>query len=258
MHYDIQKASLLKRVSAWLLDAILFCVLAVGCMWAVGDLLGYDAKNAELTAHYSRYEAQYEVSFNYEFEEAYQALSPEAKQQYLARVDEAFLALQSDEAAMQTYTLVVNLILLMCSIGILLAKVLLEFVVPLLLRNGQTIGKKVFGLAVMRTNGVRINGISLFIRSVLGKYTVETMLPVFLFIMINTGVLGILGLAMLGILGLAQLIMVFATANHCLIHDKLADTVVVDMASQMIFQSDEDRQAYQLRISAEEAQKKVY
>jgi hypothetical protein len=38
---------------------------------------------------------------------------------------------------------------------------LLEFLVPYLLKNGQTVGKKMFSLGVMRVDGVKISTFSL-------------------------------------------------------------------------------------------------
>ena len=56
--------------------------------------------------------------------------------------------------------------------------------VPLKLGNGQTIGKKVFGIGVMRVDGVQLTTIQLFIRTILGKFTLETMIPVYIVLMI--------------------------------------------------------------------------
>ena len=49
--YDIQKASILKRVSAWILDVILLAVLTVGCAWVFSDIVGYDDQQAQLDAY---------------------------------------------------------------------------------------------------------------------------------------------------------------------------------------------------------------
>ena len=93
--------------------------------------------------------------------------------------------------------MIINLTLVITSISILLGYLLLEFVVPLIFKNGQTLGKKIFGIALMRNDGVKINTVMLFVRTVLGKYTIETMVPVLVIIMTFFGSAGIIGLAVL-------------------------------------------------------------
>ena len=135
-----------------------------------------------------------------------------------------------------------------------IAFLLLEFVVPLLFGNGQTLGKKVFGVAVMREDGVRLSPLLLFARTVLGKYTVETMVPVLILIMIYLNLTGIGGtVIILGML-LVQMVLLIATKARTPLHDKLAHTVTVDFASQMIFESPEAMLAYKQRIHAEQVE----
>lgn len=253
MIYDIQKGSLLKRISAWFLDAILLCVLAAGCIWAVSGIVNYDAHSMAMENYYTQYETEYNTSFSYNSQQLLELTEEE-----LARYEAACEAMANDAQVIATYNMVLQLTLLMACIGIFLAKLILEFFVPMALKNGQTIGKKVFGLGVMRSNGLRLGNTSLFIRAVLGKYAIETMVPVFIVIMWLLGLVGIGGTAVLLALSAIQLGMLVATATNSLIHDKLADTVVVDLASQMIFETEEDRQAYIDRIAAEKDERRAY
>lgn len=257
MNYDLQKASLLKRFSAWLLDAILLCVLATGCIWAVSDIVNLNRHTDQLNAYYEQYEAEYNISFNIT-REAYDAMTQEEREAYDAALEDATRAMNEDEDVMQTFSVIVQLLLLVCSIGIFLARLILDFLIPLWLRNGQTLGKKVFGLAVMRTNGVRLGSVSLFIRAILGKYTIGTMIPIFVLIMSMTGILGTMGTLMLFVLLGAQIILMITTVTNSMIHDKLSDTVVVDLSSQLIFDSPEELLAYQQRIAAEKAERQTY
>ena len=140
----------------------------------------------------------------------------------------------------------------------MVAFLLLEFLVPLLFGNGQTLGKKVFGIAVMREDGVKLSPVLLFARTILGKYTLETMIPVFILIMIYLNLMGMSGtLAIVGLL-IAQLILIIVTKAHTPIHDKLAHTVAVDMASQMIFDTPEDLLAYKKRIHAQQVESETH
>lgn len=251
--FDIQKAGLLKRVSAWILDLILLVILSAGFAWIISDVVGYDAKSTQLEAYYTQYETEYNTSFTYTPEE-YEAMTEEQKANY----DAAYKALLEDQNVIDLYNMVIRLTIVILSIGILLSTLVLEFAIPLWLRNGQTVGKKIFGLAVMRTNSVRVNGVCMFIRSILGKYTIETMIPVLIVTMWMLNLAGMgMTVVLVGLL-LAQLVVVIVTSNNALIHDLLADTVVVDLASQMIFQSEEDRLAYQQREAAEKAERQFY
>ena len=60
------------------------------------------------------------------------------------------------------------------------------------------------------------------------------------------------------ILALIQIILLIVTRTNSLIHDTLSSTVVIDFASQMIFDSVEAKREYQLRIHKEEAEKSDY
>ncbi len=253
MIYDLQKASILKRISAWLLDFILLMILTVGVASLLSMVLGYDAHLAQMDEHYARYEAQFDMTFDIT-QEVYEAMPEEERSRY----DAAYDAMLADESVLKSYNLVVSLSMLLVTISILVSHLLLEFGVPMLLRNGQTIGKKVFAVGVMRTSGVKVNGVSMFIRSILGKFAVETMIPVYIVMLIVLAFVGISGTLVILALAAGQLVMVITTHTNSLIHDKLADTVTVDLASQMIFDTEEALLAYKKRVAAEQAAKDPY
>lgn len=55
MVYDLQKASLWKRIAAWMFDGILTCILAVGFGVLLSVLLGYDGYSEQVDAAYAQY-----------------------------------------------------------------------------------------------------------------------------------------------------------------------------------------------------------
>ena len=172
--------------------------------------------------------------------------------------DKAYTALSEDGEALYAYNMVIYLTLIILSVGILLAYLLLEFVIPLFLKNGQTLGKKIFGICLMRNDGVRLPTLSLLVRTLLGKYTVETMVPVLILVMIFFNFLGLAGtLTILGLL-ILQIVVLAVTKTNSAIHDLLAGTVVVDMASQMIFENEEAMLEYKKKIAAEAAAQTDY
>ena len=253
MILDIQKASLLKRVSAFLLDLILLLILVTGLAFGLSAALGYDAYNEKMQAVQKQYETEHGVSFDLT-EEQYNKLSQEEKD----KLDAAMKAFSEDEEVMYLYNMQISLILLISSVSIFLSYLILEFVLPLVFKNGQTVGKKIFGLALMRTDGVRLSSVSLFARTVLGKYTLETMVPVAIVIMILLGSLGIEGTIVLLLLLALQIgVMIYTKTNSCL-HDLLGGSVVVELASQMIFDSEEAMIAYKKQLHAEAAREATY
>ena len=175
MIFDLQKASVLKRISAFILDAILICIVATGFAVVLSEITSYDSHSDRLEQYYAEYEQEYGVKFRMSEKEA-TAMTEEEQEQY----KKAYDALIADKEAMSEYNKVINLALLITSVSILLAYAAMEFAVPLFLKNGQTVGKKVFGLGVIREDGVRMNNIMLFVRTFLGKYTLETMIPVYI------------------------------------------------------------------------------
>ncbi len=253
MIYDLQRASMLKRVSAWLLDTILLCVIATMMAWILSLALNYDSYQQQFDARYTHYETVYGVSRNVTQAEV-DAMSPEQ----LANLQAASDAFAADPEAIYAWNMMIYLIITMVSISILLSYLLLEFFVPLIFSNGQTVGKKVFGIGVMRQSGIRVNGVCMFIRTVLGKFAIETMIPVMMLMMLFFGAIGLPGLLIGGGIILVQFLLLISTKEHCLIHDKLANTVTVDLASQMIFNTEEDLIAYKQKIAAEKAAQQSY
>ncbi len=250
---DLQKAGLSKRLAAYMLDAILLIVLVTGIAALLSGVLQYQSYMETFYDGYDRYQKEYGVNFGISQEE-YDKLTPEQKENF----DAATEALNKDEAFLYAYNMMTNLLLVIITASILLGYLILEFLIPLKLGNGQTVGKKIFGLAVMRTDCVKISPVILFIRTILGKYTIETMVPVMIILMILIGQLGLLGTVILGLILLTQVIMLIATHTNSLIHDLLASTVVVDMASQMIFGSELERIAYKQRMQEEKAARQAY
>lgn len=250
---DIQKASMLKRISAFMFDAIILGILAVAFGMLFSWAFGYNGHSDTLNAAYEKYESEYGIEFEITAEE-YAAMSEAELSNYNAAYD----ALVADESAMYAYNMVINLTMLITTLGILAAFIALEFVVPLILKNGQTLGKKIFGICLIKPDCVKINNLQLFARTVLGKFTIETMIPVYIIIMLYFNTVGLEGTLLLLALLIAQIVLLFATANRSLIHDLLAGTVAVDMASQMIFSTTEDMLEYKKKKHEEAVRNSVY
>ncbi len=253
MMLDMQKASVLKRVSAFLLDMILLLILITGFAFVLSLVTGYDGYNERLEAVEQEYEDKYGVSFDIS-EEEYNKM-PEEQRKYF---DEVYTEFSKDEEALYLYNMQFNLILMISTVSILLSYVVLELILPLVFKNGQTVGKKIFGIALMHTNSVRLTTMALFVRTILGKFTLETMIPVYIFIMAVFGTLGLTGTIMLLLILVLQIGVILITKTNSCIHDLLANTVAVDLSSQMIFDSVDAMNEYKKKIHAEQVKNADY
>ena len=251
---SLQKASMWKRISAFLFDGILFSVVAVLFALILSAALGYDGYNQTVRDCYAKYGEQFGVENMSLSTQEMEALSQEEKD----RVNAAYEALNADPEARHAYQMMLSLSLVIISIGLLLAYLTMEFFIPLWLGNGQTLGKKIFGLALMRTDGVKISHVMLFIRTFLGKYVIETMIPVIILLLILMGSLGLLGTVLLLLILVIEIAVMCTTPTRSLIHDLMAGTVAVDFASQMIFDTREAMIAYKEKAHAEMAAKQEY
>lgn len=253
MAFEIKKAGWIKRISAFLFDFIIFCVAAVGVAVLISTIVGYDSKLDDLEMSYREYGEKYDIDLEIT-EEKYNELSDEEKSRY----EEAAEAFANDKQVSALQSMIFSLTLVIISLAMLIAFLILEFVVPLFLKNGQTLGKKIFGIAVIRTDCVKIPAFQLFIRAVLGKYTIETMVPIFIIMMFLMGTMGIVGPIVILLLLILQIVVMVTSKTNSPIHDLLAVTAVVDFNTQMIFDSTEQMIEYKKKRAEEEALAKPY
>ena len=243
MIFDIQKASTLKRASAFLLDLILFAVLAVGVAWLIGLACDYDGTLDTYTSNFEIYKT--------EVESIYGADAQITEQQFNALSDTARNAWN---VAQSNYVKAMGYTIMMVSLGLFVAILVLEFIIPICLKNGQTIGKKVFSIGVIHQNGVKVNAFAMFVRAILGKYTVELMVPVLLLYMMLMFGTGIVSLIVIGLIAILELVLFFSSKGmHTFIHDVLAKTVCVDLPSQMVFETVEEMNAFRRNAYAEKS-----
>ncbi|MBR2398101.1 MAG: RDD family protein, partial [Clostridia bacterium] len=160
---------------------------------------------------------------------------PQLEQDKYAQASKEF---SEDERIRNVYSVLINLTIIITSISLLIAYVISDVVLPLILKNGQTVGKKVFNIALMRVDGVKVSTFQLFVRAVLGKFTIETMLPVLLVMMMFFGVMGGIALIVVLLLLVLQIVVMSISKTNSAMHDLLAVTVTVDLESQRIFESE--------------------
>ena len=251
MSMDLQKAGIWKRFSAYLFDLMLVVFVTVAGAILFASMFRFDASVKEFAEITVEYEDKYGIDLDIS-QEDYNALSEAEKAAYDETYKIALEEYSKDGRVSATYGAIVSKTLLIVALSLLFGVAIVHFLFPLLFKNGQTLGKKIFGLAVTRTNFVRLKSPILFARSILGVYAIETMFPAFLIIMILLGKLGIIGVITLLLFLVLQIGVMIYTPTNSSIHDLLADTVVVDMASQQIFETEVERLEY---VQAEAARK---
>lgn len=254
---DLQKASMWKRISAFLFDIICLGIIVAGVAWVMSSAFGYDDYYNVMVQRQEYYEQKYEVKFDMTKEE-FEQMSEQEVEAFKEVFEEANKAFLADEQAIEAYSMIVHLILLTTTLSLLIGVLSVEFFMPLILKNGQTLGKKIFAIGVMRKDGLRVNAVTMFVRTLLGKYVVELMLPALLLILSLFGSLGMTGTTLVSVLVIAQIGVVFATQNHSALHDLMARTVVIDMDSQRIFRNEEEKLAYIEKCEQEDDRPDLY
>ena len=268
MIYDLQKASMLKRISAGLLDFLTVIVIATGFFFLLSAIFNYDGILEEYDARYEvlveEVKLEYNIDYNSiskmtqeEYDEFYNRLKEENR---LKDLEDAEKYMVNDEKLNLIFENIFTFTLLVVTFGIMLAYLLFELVIPLFLKNGQTIGKKVFGICLMMENGVKVKPIPLLIRTLLGKYTVETMILVYCFVMVFlfrvVNGFSVLLFGLTAIIMISQLILLIVSKKNLMIHDAMAYTVVVDKESQMIFNNEEELIKYKQEVADKNAKSK--
>ena len=253
MKTDIQKADVWKRISAWMLDIVLILVLAVGAAWLASVVLKFDTHYDVIMEKEQHYVDVYGIDTEMTQEDI-DALVGEAKENY----DNYIKARNSDRDLATAYYLVITQSFSIVALGIILAYVALELIVPIIFKNGQTLGKKIFGLGVVHTNGVRLGGQAHFVRSIIGKCTIEALIPVMIVLMIYFQKIGIVGIGVLVLYVILQIFVVCSTRTRSAIHDLLSDTVVVDLASQYVFKDADELMEYKNKLHEEIVSKQDY
>lgn len=256
MKFELQKADFWKRLSALMFDSMMLILATVGLFALFSLFFDYSEHYETIEALEQEYSEKYDINLNITKEE-YENLPAAEK----SRFDTAEAEYAADERAIYAYektTEHVEISIWLALISILLSFVIFELVIPIIFKHGRTLGKKIFGLAVIRTGGFKLGGQAHFIRSMVGKYAMETMVPICILVLIVFGNMGLFGTFLLvGCLAL-EIGVYLTTATRSTIHDLVSDTVVVDMASQMIFESEEELIEYKTRLHEEMANKQEY
>ncbi len=242
---DFYKASPLKRFVAYMIDLILLLIIAGSVVVGMFSKLNFNSYREELVSYYDKYEQQFGVDLSVSKE----GLTQEEQQKYV----DALTALNEDEGALSALSSVVKIALLSLAVGLFVGYAILEVMLPLIFKNGQTVGKKAMGLCVMHKEHVKVSVMQVIYRAILGKYFVETLVPVVMLLLNTSNTLGMTSSLVLAAIAMTQGFIVLMSQANCGIHDKLFKTVVADFEQQYIFDSLEEKRAYEQELEEREA-----
>ena len=241
--YGINKARLIKRIAAACLDFIIFTLIAVGVTTLMTAIVQYDTYRAELDKKYEEYGVLYEYdpSSGEEYDGTiFCEMKEEGDACYLA-----WEAFYKDEEAVELLNTCTSLTLVAGSVGLLFGAAITYFAIPMLLKNGQTFGKKFMRIALINKNGIRVQTINLFIRFLFGIFVIELMVPFYSILYIFSGSPGgIIAVALVLGIFVAELILTSTTPLGTAIHDLVGGTVVVEFDGQAIFDTEEELQKF--------------
>jgi uncharacterized RDD family membrane protein YckC len=229
----IQSASLSKRFSAFLTDIFVFAILFLLTARLFSALFGYDSGRHSLEAAYQSYADKYGISLDIT-EEEFEKLSSSQKELYYLADEE--IAKDSDLNALYKRITILGISTLTASI--LLSCIISELIIPLFLKNGQTLGKKAFGIALTDKSSRKIKNSALFIRAMLGKFLLGYFLFALCIYMTLFGIFTPFPSLILILVFFFNAILCLLTKNKISLADILSGTVVCDLECQIIREGD--------------------
>ncbi len=259
MIYDLQKAGAWKRISAFLFDFIISGVLVVAVVLFFVWAFGFQEYSDTFKAKQEFYAEKYDIDLDMTSEE-YNKMTEDQKKDYIQRVELSNKDIARDVEAVKAYNMIIYLPFVFVTLGVFVTFILSEFIVPLIFKNGQTLGKKIFGIGVIRTNCVKASNFSLFVRMAFGKFVIETMVPVAIAFMMLTGLLNplIAIIVLLGVVILEIISFITTKRTRSAIHDLISDTAVVELSTQLVFESEQALLDYKKKIHEENVAKAPY
>ena len=222
----------INRIAAFIIDAILLLILFTGILYFISLIANFDAHYAILQEEYKR--VGYLV-FNPEIND-YQTISPtDPNFDYVVELINDNEVLLKELSFVNTFSVNAPLI------GLAIALFVLEFIIPLIFKNGQTIGMKFFKIALISNNNLAITTTQLFARCIIGKIAVLGIIPLLsiLYIFLNSGG-GLFGTLILLIIVIVQMAMLIKNKNHEGLADKIANVYPVNFTETVIYKTQKE------------------
>lgn len=249
--YKPTNAKISTRIGAFILDIILFVVLFTGVLYLFSLIANTQQYIDILNEEYIR------IGYKY-FDEAkqeYVFISEEA-----ANFKEVIELYNASEIIAENNAKLNVLVLNGPLISIVVCSLIFDLLIPLLLKNGQSIGMKVFNIGLLSKSEIAVTPMQVVLRCLLGKITVNKVVPylaLFLVMFAPTG--AFFGLLVFLIIFIGNLVLLCSTKNHTGIADIIASVYPVDASQTVFYKTHEERQkAIDEENKLIKSQKKVY
>ena len=141
MSLNLQKATFFKRFSAWMFDSMMVVVIAMGLLIALLRGFGYADLEAQHLQGREVYYTQAGQEYNIDLfmsQDDYGKLDEAGKQAYADAYNRAEELINADEELTAVSKKMFATLLLCGSGALFLGVAAMHFVIPLLLKNGQT------------------------------------------------------------------------------------------------------------------------
>ena len=124
--------------------------------------------------------------------------------------------------------------------SIFISGVIVYILVPWLMKNGQSFGKKIFGLGLANSDGYKFTNSRLLMR-----FVPFAVIDISLFFMILVNLYLVLLIVL--IIFLVSFALAMSSPKRMSLHDLTAQSIVIDMKSSTIFATVEEEEAYVLK-----------
>ncbi len=225
----------IKRIAAWIVDVILAIVLASLFALLISLAYGYDKYSTRVMEKQIEYGIYVEsekgnITFNdtkYIVVDDISSLSKEEKEQRYKDIA------KDQDYVYALYKMNVGQIII-SSGAIFLSLFVFEFILPLCLKHGRTIGMRFFDIGYVTYQDIDPSPKNIFVRFLFGKFIIKAFIPYMgiMLIIYNTG-FGIMGLIIALMVFIGNIVMLFVTKDKVGVHDYLARMKPVDNSCQI-------------------------
>ncbi len=248
--YKPKYAKYILRIAAFVLDFILFLVLLTGVLFLLMKIFNFDYYYNILDDEYKRigYKIYDEASKSYHY------ISENAP-----NFNEVIEKYKNSEIIKEYSYKVNRLVLNVPIISIFISMLVFELIIPLIFRNGQTIGMKCFHIALLSKSNIKIKPIQVFIRFLFGKTILMAIIPYMcLFYSLFNATGGLFGTIIIALIYIINIVLLFK-GNHASLSDVIASVYPVDSQQTIFYDNEEElKNALQREKELDNKVKKVY
>ena len=229
--YTPTNAKLIKRLAAYMIDIITIIILFTGVLFVLSEIFNYMELSNQLEQLY--------------IELGVKVADSEGKYDFCDvkndTCKQALKVLYEHEKFYPIFNSVQNFLIYAPIGSIFVSLLVFELIMPLIFKNGQTIGMKLFNIALLSKNHIRVKPIQIFVRFLFGKFIINGIIPVIgvMYIFVSEGA-GMTGAMLLLLFIIANVACYGIGQNKTLIPDALSGCFPIDLQEQIFFDTEDE------------------